>query len=233
MNTSKPSSSSCWRHWAIKTYVARVVKKLSTHVLQGVLTDFPRCCFPQHTIRALALRVLKEILRNQPARFKNYAELTIMKTLEAHKDSHKEVSVFMWCHYSGEELGPDSRECWNDTRKDTFMCKQKKAHQQCEERLPHSGNRTVQGEHVILVSTNAWGKYLCPKLLNHPQSSPGDFVFHQVWLEQVYFFSEKGEEKCSSTIPFSLKKTGRREAKIWSVMIKNFFCWQEENVNYK
>ncbi|XP_066543387.1 CLIP-associating protein 1a isoform X2 [Amia ocellicauda] len=44
-----------------------------------------------HSIRALALRVLKEILRNQPARFKNYAELTIMKTLEAHKDSHKEV----------------------------------------------------------------------------------------------------------------------------------------------
>ncbi|XP_035507064.1 CLIP-associating protein 1a isoform X25 [Scophthalmus maximus] len=44
-----------------------------------------------HTIRAMALRVLKEILRNQPARFKNYAELTIMKTLEAHKDSHKEV----------------------------------------------------------------------------------------------------------------------------------------------
>uniref|UniRef100_A0A674EL50 Cytoplasmic linker associated protein 1 n=1 Tax=Salmo trutta TaxID=8032 RepID=A0A674EL50_SALTR len=44
-----------------------------------------------NTIRALALRVLKEILRNQPARFKNYAELTIMKTLELHKDSHKEV----------------------------------------------------------------------------------------------------------------------------------------------
>ena len=45
-----------------------------------------------HVFRALALRVLREILRNQPARFKNYAELTIMKTLEAHKDSHKEVS---------------------------------------------------------------------------------------------------------------------------------------------
>uniref|UniRef100_A0A286XP01 CLIP-associating protein 1 n=1 Tax=Cavia porcellus TaxID=10141 RepID=A0A286XP01_CAVPO len=44
-----------------------------------------------YSIRALALRVLREILRNQPARFKNYAELTIMKTLEAHKDSHKEV----------------------------------------------------------------------------------------------------------------------------------------------
>uniref|UniRef100_A0A3Q2P8J0 Cytoplasmic linker associated protein 1a n=1 Tax=Fundulus heteroclitus TaxID=8078 RepID=A0A3Q2P8J0_FUNHE len=48
-------------------------------------------CDKDHTIRALALRVLKEILRNQPARFRNYAELTIMKTLEAHKDSHKEV----------------------------------------------------------------------------------------------------------------------------------------------
>ncbi|XP_060741633.1 CLIP-associating protein 1-like isoform X6 [Tachysurus vachellii] len=44
-----------------------------------------------HTIRALALRVLKEMLRSQPTRFRNYAELTIMKTLEAHKDSHKEV----------------------------------------------------------------------------------------------------------------------------------------------
>ncbi|XP_054909062.1 CLIP-associating protein 1a isoform X33 [Poeciliopsis prolifica] len=48
-------------------------------------------CDKEHTIRALALRVLKEILRNQPTRFRNYAELTIMKTLEAHKDSHKEV----------------------------------------------------------------------------------------------------------------------------------------------
>ncbi|XP_059783656.1 CLIP-associating protein 1 isoform X17 [Balaenoptera ricei] len=44
-----------------------------------------------HSIRALALRVLRETLRSQPARFKHYAELTIMKTLEAHKDSHKEV----------------------------------------------------------------------------------------------------------------------------------------------
>ncbi|XP_032423939.1 CLIP-associating protein 1a isoform X20 [Xiphophorus hellerii] len=48
-------------------------------------------CDKDHAIRALALRVLKEILRNQPTRFRNYAELTIMKTLEAHKDSHKEV----------------------------------------------------------------------------------------------------------------------------------------------
>lgn len=56
------------------------------------MIDFPCLCLEQHTIRALALRVLKEILKNQPARFKNYAELTIMKTLEAHKDSHKEVN---------------------------------------------------------------------------------------------------------------------------------------------
>uniref|UniRef100_A0A4W3JU44 Cytoplasmic linker associated protein 2 n=1 Tax=Callorhinchus milii TaxID=7868 RepID=A0A4W3JU44_CALMI len=45
----------------------------------------------EHTIRALALRVLREILKNQPERFKNYAELTIIRTLEAHKDPHKEV----------------------------------------------------------------------------------------------------------------------------------------------
>ncbi|KAM4688025.1 CLIP-associating protein 2 [Discoglossus pictus] len=45
----------------------------------------------EHVIRAMALRVLREILKNQPSRFKNYAELTIMKTLEAHKDPHKEV----------------------------------------------------------------------------------------------------------------------------------------------
>ncbi|MEE6519112.1 hypothetical protein FKM82_030590 [Ascaphus truei] len=45
----------------------------------------------EHAIRAMALRVLREILKNQPSRFKNYAELTIMKTLEAHKDPNKEV----------------------------------------------------------------------------------------------------------------------------------------------
>ncbi|XP_069776827.1 CLIP-associating protein 2-like isoform X23 [Narcine bancroftii] len=43
------------------------------------------------TIRALALKVLKEILKHQPERFKNYAELTIIRTLEAHKDPQKEV----------------------------------------------------------------------------------------------------------------------------------------------
>ncbi|XP_041759438.2 CLIP-associating protein 2 isoform X34 [Coregonus clupeaformis] len=45
----------------------------------------------EHVIRALALRVLREILSRQPWRFKNYAELTIMKALEAHKDPQKEV----------------------------------------------------------------------------------------------------------------------------------------------
>lgn len=43
------------------------------------------------SVRALSLRVMKELLRNQPLRFNNYTELTVMKTLEAHKDSHKEV----------------------------------------------------------------------------------------------------------------------------------------------
>uniref|UniRef100_A0A8C5G4Z1 TOG domain-containing protein n=1 Tax=Gouania willdenowi TaxID=441366 RepID=A0A8C5G4Z1_GOUWI len=45
----------------------------------------------ENVIRALALRVLREILSKQPCRFKNYAELTIMKALEAQKDPHKEV----------------------------------------------------------------------------------------------------------------------------------------------
>lgn len=43
------------------------------------------------SVRALSLRVMKELLKSQPLRFNNYTELTVMKTLEAHKDSHKEV----------------------------------------------------------------------------------------------------------------------------------------------
>jgi len=43
-------------------------------------------------IRALSLRVLREILRHQPIMFKDYAELTILKILEAHKDPVKEVT---------------------------------------------------------------------------------------------------------------------------------------------
>ena len=42
-------------------------------------------------VRALALRVLREILRNEPHRFRDYAELTMLKILEAHKDAEKEV----------------------------------------------------------------------------------------------------------------------------------------------
>ncbi|XP_052686005.1 CLIP-associating protein 1-like isoform X9 [Crassostrea angulata] len=42
-------------------------------------------------IRALALRVLREILKNQPSRFKDYTELTILRILEAHKDTEREV----------------------------------------------------------------------------------------------------------------------------------------------
>ena len=49
-----------------------------------------RIYFQGH-IRALALRVLREILRHQPERFRGYAELTIIKILEAHKDPEKDV----------------------------------------------------------------------------------------------------------------------------------------------
>ncbi|XP_075263181.1 CLIP-associating protein 2-like isoform X3 [Convolutriloba macropyga] len=43
------------------------------------------------TIRALVLRVLREFLKHQQHRFQQYAEITILKTLDAHKDSHKDV----------------------------------------------------------------------------------------------------------------------------------------------
>lgn len=45
--------------------------------------------------------MLREILNKQPWRFKNYAELTIMKALEAHKDPHKEV-----CKHSHKSIKP-------------------------------------------------------------------------------------------------------------------------------
>jgi len=47
----------------------------------------------QEDIRAMALRVLREMIRCQPERFHSYAELTILKLLEAHKDPFKEVRL--------------------------------------------------------------------------------------------------------------------------------------------
>jgi len=41
----------------------------------------------------MALRVLREMVRCEPERFHSYAELTILKLLEAHKDPVKEVLV--------------------------------------------------------------------------------------------------------------------------------------------
>lgn len=46
----------------------------------------------QYKIRGLTLCVLRDILHNQPAQFKDYAELTILKILESHKDPIREVS---------------------------------------------------------------------------------------------------------------------------------------------
>jgi len=44
-------------------------------------------------MRAMSLRVLREMVRCEPERFHSYAELTILKLLEAHKDDVKEVRV--------------------------------------------------------------------------------------------------------------------------------------------
>jgi len=41
----------------------------------------------------MALRVLREMVRCHPEPFHSYAELTIVKLLEAHKDPVKEVLV--------------------------------------------------------------------------------------------------------------------------------------------
>lgn len=46
----------------------------------------------QAHIRALALRVLREMLRSQAERFRGYLELTTLKVLEAHRDTEKEVN---------------------------------------------------------------------------------------------------------------------------------------------
>ena len=60
---------------------------------------FPTCHFKyfayvfQVQVRSLALRVLREILRNQSRRFEEYAELTMLRILEAHKDPAKEVFI--------------------------------------------------------------------------------------------------------------------------------------------
>jgi len=45
----------------------------------------------------MALRVLREMVRCQPQPFHSYAELTILKLLEAHKDPVKEVDAFVTC----------------------------------------------------------------------------------------------------------------------------------------
>jgi len=42
-------------------------------------------------VRAMALHVLREMVQCQPDWFHAYAELTILKLLEAHKDPVKEV----------------------------------------------------------------------------------------------------------------------------------------------
>lgn len=44
-------------------------------------------CFEiQDSLKIMALRVLREIIRRQPQRFKDYTELTIMKILQVQKD---------------------------------------------------------------------------------------------------------------------------------------------------
>uniref|UniRef100_T1IXA2 TOG domain-containing protein n=1 Tax=Strigamia maritima TaxID=126957 RepID=T1IXA2_STRMM len=43
------------------------------------------------SVRALSLRILCDMLRKQTSRFQGFAELTVLKILEAHKDAEKDV----------------------------------------------------------------------------------------------------------------------------------------------
>ena len=52
------------------------------------------CFFSQKTMRMDALIVFRSILKRQSARFRDYAELTILKICEAHKDPSKDVRPF-------------------------------------------------------------------------------------------------------------------------------------------
>lgn len=49
-----------------------------------------------HT-RAQALQVLRELVKWEKHRFDHYAELTILKVMEAHKDPNKDVSISTLC----------------------------------------------------------------------------------------------------------------------------------------
>jgi predicted component of type VI protein secretion system len=57
------------------------------------MTVYTLMFFLQGNVKALALRTLREILRNQGERFRDYAELTILRVLEAHQDPAKSVSI--------------------------------------------------------------------------------------------------------------------------------------------
>lgn len=50
------------------------------------LTLLLMCFEIQDSLKIMALRVLREIIRRQPQRFKDYTELTIMKILQVQKD---------------------------------------------------------------------------------------------------------------------------------------------------
>lgn len=57
------------------------------------VTPIPLFCPLQKTMRMDALIVFRSILKRQPARFRDYAELTILKICEAHKDPSKDVRL--------------------------------------------------------------------------------------------------------------------------------------------
>ena len=88
LQSSYPGISTYFTEMIVKNSVLAAPSSFQI-ILKHVTINF------QGHIRALALRVLREILRHQPVRFRDYAELTILKILEAHKDPVKEVRSYM------------------------------------------------------------------------------------------------------------------------------------------
>lgn len=78
-------------HSLMKLAVDGKVELWDKHFKPVLLILLETLADDDYKIRGLTLCVLRDILHNQPAQFKDYAELTILKILESHKDPIREV----------------------------------------------------------------------------------------------------------------------------------------------
>ncbi|KAL5010946.1 hypothetical protein ScPMuIL_013251 [Solemya velum] len=78
--------------WLIKyTREGKMIELWDEHFKPILLMLLETLGDNQSSIRSAALRTLREILRKEPSRFREYSELTILRILEAHKDQDRSV----------------------------------------------------------------------------------------------------------------------------------------------